>query len=587
MDAALQRKLQAFGSAAAEHGMQVTVHERPRGTWQDSLNSFGQRATMALAAIAGAWGAGQAMQQADAQKAQQRPQSAIVQAHESMADNESIVAPSGSKNVAAANSQDLQPNPNIEAWEKPQFQQLREKLQYVEVVDKKNKNIQHSVLTPSSQFALVKAVYDELGLKKHGIAQKDLYAVISAETAWQPRNGMGANRVVSSGLAQFEPATAKSVGIKDPHDPIQAVWGAGVLLREAADWSKSRVDRSIHRHGLHMTKSQQEAAVKDGYSIYYNTSAQLREKWEVKNTSEFPAATRHHISNSRYGRTLHDSIQKRELATVNYLGGKAFPNDPKPNTQGMTIEQQIQANKDALAASLVDVKRAETAKSLQKSVDQPCKIELRNSKLATPGPVLHTMCSDKAGQMRDGLAADTARLGKVIEIGSTRGIPVFMTSGAPFSFGAQIREMDTGHAIFIEDTLIKKMQTDINDESARSKALAFIIGHEIAHIEVNSRMSRAQVIHLTGGNADQKDLTKNEMDADAEGLNVLESQGLSSEEAKESARLALKVTHNYFAETRSFSSPNQEFVLRMLAERAQTIGISGSNQREHNKQYAH
>ena len=98
-------------------------------------------------------------------------------------------------------------------------------------------------LDSSSRLLLARSAAERAGLKDVGLDFRDVYGVINAETSWVPRAGMGRNGVVSEGLGQFEPATAKAVGLRNPNDAVEAVHAAARLLREAAVWSAQRIAR--------------------------------------------------------------------------------------------------------------------------------------------------------------------------------------------------------------------------------------------------------------------------------------------------------------------------------------------------------
>jgi hypothetical protein len=122
-----------------------------------------------------------------------------------------------------------------------------------------------------------------------------VYGVINAETSWIPRTGMGKTGTPSYGLAQFEPGTAKGLGLKDPNDPVQAVYAAAVNMRHAADWAADRID------DLKLSPKQYAAKLREGVSVYYNLSTKGRRKWNGLNTAKLPIETQRHIKNVRIG----------------------------------------------------------------------------------------------------------------------------------------------------------------------------------------------------------------------------------------------------------------------------------------------
>ena len=150
-------------------------------------------------------------------------------------------------------------------------------------------------LDEASRLLLVQAAAEKAGLSDVGLGYQDVYGVIQAETSWIPRHGKGRNGVTSLGLAQFEPGTAKGLGLKDPRDPVQAVYAAAVNMKHGAEWAE---DRIAH---LQLTPEQRAEKIREGVSIYYNLSVKGRNKWDGVNTAELPTETLRHIANTRRG----------------------------------------------------------------------------------------------------------------------------------------------------------------------------------------------------------------------------------------------------------------------------------------------
>jgi hypothetical protein len=150
-------------------------------------------------------------------------------------------------------------------------------------------------LDEASRLMLARSAAQSAGLESVGLSYHDVYGVIEAETSWVPRDGMGKNGVTSMGLAQFEPATAKGLGLQDPNDPVQAVHAAAVYMKHGAEWASRKI--------AHLKLSPQERAAKlrEGVSIYYNLSVRGRNKWDGINTAALPIETQRHISNVRSG----------------------------------------------------------------------------------------------------------------------------------------------------------------------------------------------------------------------------------------------------------------------------------------------
>ncbi|HEX7888547.1 MAG TPA: hypothetical protein VF522_04235 [Ramlibacter sp.] len=154
---------------------------------------------------------------------------------------------------------------------------------------------QIKTLDDESRLLLVQAAAEHAGLNDVGLTFEDVYGVIEAETSWIPRTGMGRNGVTSHGLAQFEPRTAKGLGLKNPNDPVQAVFAAALNIKHGAEWAEDRIDH------LTLTPEQRALKLREGVSIYYNLSVKGRNKWDGTNTAALPVETQRHIRNVRAG----------------------------------------------------------------------------------------------------------------------------------------------------------------------------------------------------------------------------------------------------------------------------------------------
>jgi hypothetical protein len=172
------------------------------------------------------------------------------------------------------------------------FDQLRAKLRWVDVRWRDKK-----LRTPDdrSRLLLVQSAAQRAGLHEVGLNYHDVYGVIEAETSWIPRVGLGKNGTPSFGLAQFEPATARAVGLSNPNDPVEAVHAAAMHLKEAALWSSRRIA------DLNLKPQEHAAKLREGISIYYNLSSKGRAKWNGLNTAKLPVETRRHIRNTELG----------------------------------------------------------------------------------------------------------------------------------------------------------------------------------------------------------------------------------------------------------------------------------------------
>jgi hypothetical protein len=160
-------------------------------------------------------------------------------------------------------------------------------------------------LDEESRLLLAQAAAERAGLHKVGLSFQDVYGVIDAETDWIPRTGMGRNGVESIGLAQFEPRTARGLGLKDPNDPVQAVFAAAVNMKHGAEWAEDKI--------AHLKLSPEERAqkIREGVSVYYNLSIKGRNKWDGFNTTQLPVETQRHIRNVRAGAAEASQLAQR------------------------------------------------------------------------------------------------------------------------------------------------------------------------------------------------------------------------------------------------------------------------------------
>jgi hypothetical protein len=150
-------------------------------------------------------------------------------------------------------------------------------------------------LDEASRLLLAQAAAERAGLQKVGLSFEDVYGVIDAETSWIPRSGMGKNGVSSLGLAQFEPRTARGLGLKNPNDPVQAVYAAALNMKHGAEWASDKISH------LELSPVERAAKIREGVSVYYNLSIKGRNKWDGLNTAQLPIETQRHIRNARVG----------------------------------------------------------------------------------------------------------------------------------------------------------------------------------------------------------------------------------------------------------------------------------------------
>lgn len=170
----------------------------------------------------------------------------------------------------------------------------------------------HVTLDHDSRLLLSRAAAERAGLQEVGLDFRDVYGLINAESSWVPRTGMGRNGVPSHGLGQFEPATARAVGLADANDPVAAVHAAARLMKEAAVWSAQRIAR------LGLAPAARAAKLREGVSVYYNLSSKARSAWTGTDLSLLPQETLRHIRNVHAGARQADQLNAR-------LGGPKLP----------------------------------------------------------------------------------------------------------------------------------------------------------------------------------------------------------------------------------------------------------------------
>jgi hypothetical protein len=172
------------------------------------------------------------------------------------------------------------------------YAQLRSRIRWVETRMGGDK-----LLTPDShsRVLLAKSAANRAGLHEVGLGFQDVYGIINAETSWIPRLGASKDGTPNLGIAQFEPATAKALGLRNPNDPVEAIHVAALHMKEAAEWSAKRLS------GLKLGAGERAEKLREGVSIFYNLSTKGRNQWNGRNTNKLPIETRLHIRNARTG----------------------------------------------------------------------------------------------------------------------------------------------------------------------------------------------------------------------------------------------------------------------------------------------
>jgi hypothetical protein len=154
-----------------------------------------------------------------------------------------------------------------------------------------------------SRMLLAKSAAHRARLHEVGLDFKDVYGIINAETSWVPRTGASKDGTPNLGIAQFEPATARSLGLRNPEDAVESVHVAALHMKEAAQWSRDRIA------GLKLDDEERAEKLREGVSIYYNLSSRGRAVWNGKNTRKLPRETQLHIQNARAGAQQADLLE--------------------------------------------------------------------------------------------------------------------------------------------------------------------------------------------------------------------------------------------------------------------------------------
>ena len=192
------------------------------------------------------------------------------------------------------------------------YAQLRSKIRWVETRIGTDK-----LLTPdaSSRVLLAKSAAERAGLQAVGLSFKDVYGIINAETSWIPRTGASKDGTPNLGIAQFEPATAKGLGLRNPNDPVESIHVAALHMKEAAEWSAKRLS------GLKLDSGEHAEKLREGVSIFYNLSVKGRNKWNGTNTAKLPIETRLHIRNARTGAQRAAELEAMQAASSFMVAG--------------------------------------------------------------------------------------------------------------------------------------------------------------------------------------------------------------------------------------------------------------------------
>lgn len=172
------------------------------------------------------------------------------------------------------------------------YAQLRSQMRWVDLRFAGQARVTPDV---ASRLLLAKEAARQARLEEVGLGFADVYGIINAETTWVPRTGASKDGTPNLGIAQFEPATARALGLRNPDDMVESVHVAALHMKEAAQWSAGRLA------GLALDRHEHAARLREGVSVYYNLSSKGRRAWNGRNTHRLPRETQLHIRNARAG----------------------------------------------------------------------------------------------------------------------------------------------------------------------------------------------------------------------------------------------------------------------------------------------
>ena len=192
------------------------------------------------------------------------------------------------------------------------YEQLRRNVRWVPT---RLGNGQFTTPDYDTRLLLAKSAAQRAGLADVGLGYRDVYGIINAETSWVPRMGQSKNGTPNLGIAQFEPATARLLGLRNPNDLVESVHVAAIHMKEAALWSAARIE------GLRLSPDERAAKLREGVSIYYNLSSRGRAAWNGRNTARLPIETQRHIANARIG-AREAAMLEGQLQAMKYSQGR-------------------------------------------------------------------------------------------------------------------------------------------------------------------------------------------------------------------------------------------------------------------------
>ena len=106
-------------------------------------------------------------------------------------------------------------------------QTVSKEVQDVKTEDENIFSIPYVTTTKQTEKSQIKDLISKIS-KKHGVDEKLVNAVIKQESGYNPKAKSSAG---AQGLMQLMPATAKSLGVSDPYNPVQNVDGGVRYLK--------------------------------------------------------------------------------------------------------------------------------------------------------------------------------------------------------------------------------------------------------------------------------------------------------------------------------------------------------------------
>ena len=104
---------------------------------------------------------------------------------------------------------------------------ISKEVQNVKTEDENIFSIPYVTTTKQTEKSQIKDLISKIS-KKHGVDEKLVNAVIKQESGYNPKAKSSAG---AQGLMQLMPATAKSLGVSDPYNPVQNVDGGVRYLK--------------------------------------------------------------------------------------------------------------------------------------------------------------------------------------------------------------------------------------------------------------------------------------------------------------------------------------------------------------------